>query len=365
MSFKYADGLVTVKIASGTKTDPIMLEANVVKCPDGSLFCSWTTGGNLEPLEKNYVAYSRSFDGGKSWTEAGILFMHPRKGMFCPETTLIDGKIFAFPGAYNDYYDTSFCQDFMSFVSESCDFGKTFCSPHFVGGGINGIHIKNVYDFGDRIIGAVSWIECENEIWASFENANKKCIVSGREIQGKSCEGKIIFPHPLCHSEYCGVIISEDRGKSWRICGKIGEKGMNLCEPVIGELSDKSLCMLMRNNAETGLYMSRSYNRGASWSEAEKTDIPSTIVKVSLVKDGNGNFYLLNHASNNKYDRTELNLWVSSDDMKNWSEKCTLIKSGDGTPCTYPDAFIDEKRGMLCFGWDDRSNIYYSEYPIR
>ncbi len=365
MSFIYADGMSTWHVASGTKKDPIMLEANVVKCPDGSLFMSWTTGGDVEPSDENYVCCSKSFDFGRTWTENKVLFMHPRKGMFCPETTLIGGKIVCFPGAYNHFLDTSFCQDFMTFMSESPDLGETFSTPRFLGSAINGIHVKNVYEYGDKIICGVSWNECADDVWASFENANKKCIVAGREYPPAGCNGRFIFPHPLCHNEYCGAMISEDGGKNWRIFGKIGRNGMHLTEPLIGFLSDGTLVMLMRNNADTGLYESRSSDGGMTWSEVQKTDIPSTIVKVSLVKDKNGRFYLLNHASNNRYDRTSLDLWISDDDMKTWSQKINLIRSDDGVPCTYPDAFIDEERGMLCFGWDDRRNIYYSEYPIR
>lgn len=361
MSFKFADNMFTKLIARGTEDDPIMLEANVVKCPDDSLFCSWTTGGDREPIERNYVAYSQSYDGGKSWTENKVLFMHPRKGMFCPETTLIDGKIITFPATYFDWSDTGFYQDVMSFISESDDCGSSFSTPRSVGNAINGIHVKNLYRFGERLVGACSWVECDGECWASFFGADKKCIVAGKEYLPTP---QNVFPHPIYHNEYCGVIISDDGGKSWRICGRIGKNGMYLVEPAIGQLSDGTLVMLIRHNGDTGLYESRSYDNGESWSEVKKTDIPSTIVKVSLVKDSAGKFYLLNHASNNRYDRTQLDLWISDDDMKTWSEKIVLIKSDDGTPCTYPDAFIDEERGMLCFSWDDRHNIYYSEYPI-
>lgn len=362
MSFIYADGMSTWHVASGTKKDPIMLEANVVKCPDGSLFMSWTTGGDREPVEENYVAYSRSFDGGRSWTEQNVLFMHPKKGMFCPETTLIDGKIACFPASYFSWDDTSFYQDVMTFISESSDFGRTFTSPRSVGNAINGIHVKNVCRFGERLVGACSFVECDGENWASFKDAKRPCIVAGREYPRTQAN---IFPNPIYHNEYCGVIISDDDGKTWRLCGKIGKNGMYLVEPAIGQLSDGTLVMLIRHNGDTGLYESRSHDGGETWSEVQKTDIPSTIVKVSLVKDKNGRFYLLNHASNNRYDRTSLDLWISDDDMKTWSQKINLIRSDDGVPCTYPDAFIDEERGMLCFGWDDRRNIYYSEYPIR
>jgi len=361
MAFIYADGLVTSLVASGTREDPIMLEANVVKCPDGSLFLSWTTGGDSEPVGRNYVAYSRSFDGGKTWTKDEILFMHPKKGMFCPETTLIDGKIVCFPASYYDWSDTSFFQDVMSYISESADCGSTFSVPRSVGNAINGIHVKNVYRLGKRLIGAVSWCECNGESWASFVGADKKCIVAGKEFASPPVN---IFPHPLYHNEYCGAMISDDDGKNWSICGKIGQNGMFLVEPAICCLSDGTLVMLIRHNGDTGLYESRSYDNGETWSKVSKTDIPSTIVKISLVKDSKGRIYLLNHASNNRYDRTQLDLWISDDDMRTWKDKRVLIRSDDGTPCTYPDAFIDEDRGMLCFGWDDRRNIYYSEYPI-
>ena len=38
--------------------------------------------------------------------------------------------------------------------------------------------------------------------------------------------------------------------------------------------------------------------------------------------------------------------------------------SDDDMPLCYPDGFIDEEKGALCFSWDDRKSVYYSEYPL-
>ena len=39
------------------------------------------------------------------------------------------------------------------------------------------------------------------------------------------------------------------------------------------------------------------------------------------------------------------------------------VQDSDRAVC-YPDGFIEEERGMPCFSWDDRNNIYYSEFPL-
>ena len=354
MSIYYNDKLFTKLAAPGIKNKSIMLEANVCRLEDDSLFMSWTGGGDREPLEENMTFFSKSYDNGRTWEESTVLFSHPRKGMFTPELFNYNSKIFAFPCSY--YNGSSFCQDCHSYISYSTDCGKTFSWPASIGNAINNIHVKGWLAVDDRIILSCSWIECTEESWACFDGANKKCIVAGKELLPKNYKG-------LYHQEYCGTLISDDGGENWRICGKIGSKGVGLVEPAIVQLSDGTIVMLIRNANDFRLYESRSYDLGETWSEAVPTDIPSAITKVSLAKDKNGVIYLLNNFTED-CSRNPLSLWISTDDMKTWSKKIDLVWSDGGEMLAYPDAFIDEERKMLCFGWDDRKNIYYSEYPI-
>lgn len=331
----------------------IMLEANLCRLSDQSLFMSWTCGGTCEPCEENITCFSKSYDNGRTWDDSTVLFSHPQKGIFTPEVMVVDGKIIAFPCSY--YNHTTFSQDCHSYISVSEDCSKSFTPPASIGNAINNIHTKGHLVIGKKIIVSCSWVEGSEDSWASFANQNKKCIVCGKEYLPENFT-------TLYHSEYCGVLISEDGGSNWRISGKIGFKGGCFVEPAIVQLSDGTLVMLMRRNRETWLYESRSYDLGESWSEIRRTDIPSAVVKVDLTRDSKGRIYLLN-SPNHERKRSPLSLWISDDDMKTWGTKVDLMWS-DTEPLAYPDAFIDEERGLLCFGWDDRKNIYYSEYPI-
>ena len=94
------------------------------------------------------------------------------------------------------------------------------------------------------------------------------------------------------------------------------------------------------------------------------------------MKDSKGVHYLV-HNADPSGRRSPLSLWISYDDLKTFEKKIDLISSDgnskikypieyeeEGSMCCYPDGFIDEERGVLCFGWDDRHNIYYSEYKL-
>lgn len=330
-----------------------MLEANLCRLSDQSLFMSWTCEGEGEPDEENITCFSKSYDNGRTWADSTILFSHPEKGIFTPEVMELNGKIIAFPCSY--YNHTRFSQDCHSYISVSEDCAASFSAPSSIGNAINNIHAKGHLVIGNKIIVSCSWVEGTEDSWASFERQKKKCFVCGKEFLPENFT-------TLYHSEYCGVLISEDGGNNWRISGKIGFKGGCFVEPAIVQLSDGCLVMLMRRNRETWLYESRSYDLGETWTEIKQTDIPSAVVKVDLTRDSNGRIYLLN-SPNHERKRSPLSLWISDDDMKTWSVKTDLMWS-DTDPLAYPDAFIDEARGLLCFGWDDRKNIYYSEFPI-
>lgn len=355
--FRMNERMTTVQVATGHGEDTIILEGIVRKLGDGSLFLSWTGGGRMEPCQKNRTMCSRSYDGGKTWEEERILFQHPVKGVFTPALFVDGNRLFAYPGSYYD--DTNFAQDMQSYWSVSEDGGKTFSSPASFPGCINNVHIKCTKKIGNRWIFACSWIELDGDCWAP-PGGEKACIVAGKEIPE--------WPNHVWdwnwhnHTEYCGALISEDEGKSWKICGRIGRKGRRFVEPMLVELSDGTLVMYLRTN-EPWLYESRSTDGGEHWSEGVRTEIPSAVTKVCLLRDQAGTIYLLHNP--NPAGRNPLELWISRDDLKTWEEKHILV-SGDGEKdwICYPDGFLDEERKMLCFAWENRKAVFYSEFPI-
>ena len=128
-SFEYAEGMFTTVIGRSTEEHTIILEPNLIKLPDGKgMMMSWTKGGSFEPDDANVTSYRRSYDGGRTWDEAKILFSHSTKGLYTPELSVAGGKIFAFPSTYAGTRDYE--RDFTSFISISEDGGETFTTPH-------------------------------------------------------------------------------------------------------------------------------------------------------------------------------------------------------------------------------------------
>lgn len=362
MSRVYHPDFRTVVVSTAPHEDPLVLEGIVRKLADGSLFLSWTGGGDAEPREENVTKYSRSFDNGCTWTSEEILFSHPKKGIFTPALFVDGTNLYAFPNSY--YNDTNFSQDMQSYISVSHDCGATFSAPRSLPGCINNVHIKCTLKVGKRWIFPCSWIEITGHYWASYINGNKPCIVGGKVTEPEETDQCAVCNSNWYgnHTEYCGVLISEDEGKSFQIRGRIGHEGTYFVEPMMTVLSDGTFVMLLRTG-EKRLYESRSYDSGETWTEPKATDIPSAITKVLLLKDSLGRIYLVHNPNGDSFHRSPLALWISEDDMQTWKYKIELARD-DTMPLCYPDGFLDEERQMLCLSWDDRKNIYYSEFPI-
>lgn len=109
------------------------------KMKDGSLICMFLTGGNDEPANDNFVAVSRSFDDGRTWTAPEMLFNQELRGVWCTEL-YTEGE---YPIAFVHTYNAS-ChyRELLTYYSESRDNGKTWSEPKTVPGHINGCSVR-------------------------------------------------------------------------------------------------------------------------------------------------------------------------------------------------------------------------------
>ena len=367
---EYHPNLKTSMIARATPELPFRLEGLVTPLPDGKLFACWTEGGIAEPRRGNYTCASISEDKGASWKEPFVLFRHPQKGLFTTVVYCFGGVIRAYLNTYQD--NTGFAEDMQSYYSESYDGGRTFTPPRSIPGCINNVHIKQSVKVGEDWILPFSWREITGNQWAfpTVGAPEKSCMVGGKESEhtalgvsmGEAAEIEAYYQWASQNTEeYVGVLITNPSGNRYRLRGRIQDPSISLCEPSLVELSDGTLVMYIRSNKERRLYESRSYNHGETWTPAVPLEIPTPITKVRLYRDHAGTIYFLHNPSYER--RSPLSLWISRDDLRTWSEKYDLVTDTD-LPLAYPDGYIDEENGLLCFAWDDRRNIYFSQWPI-
>lgn len=170
------------------------------------------------------------------------------------------------------------------------------------------------------------------------------------------------FKHPLN-----GVLISNNQGKSWQVSpGIAGAKGW--AENNLVELSDGSMAMLIRSDGDGCLLRSDSTDRGRTWTDPVRTDIPNPGSKARLHRFSDGRILLVHnpnaqtrHPSSRPQaacQRNPLAIWISDDDMKTWSVKRVLADFPG--MLAYPDGMLDEAGNMLHIAFDyNRHDVIY------
>lgn len=366
----FHQALETYTVFKGSEKLPFCLEGLVIPLEGSKLLATFTTGGTGEPRTENFTAITRSSDGGKTWSEPIPLFQHSTKGVFSTALYKQNGLIRIYLNTYRD--DTNFAEDMQSYFSDSYDNGLTFTIPRSIPGCINNVHIKQAVWHNERLLLPFSWREIEGKEWIfpAKESKSKPAYVLGNHVPQKNLPDDSTREECLKEwhrwarentNEYVGVLISDDQGKHYRICGQLGGKVKHLCEPTLAVLSDGSMLMYIRSNVEKSIFASHSYDNGESWSELERLDIPTPITKVRLYTRKNGDLLLLHNPSYT--ERSPLSLWISYDQGKTWPDKTDLITDSEH-PLAYPDGFIDEDNQCLCFTWEDRHNIYFSKWYL-
>lgn len=371
MERKYYDKMKTSVVFTHNEDFPLSRECLAIKLPDGSIFLTWTSGGFSEPLDGNMTMYSQSYDNGETWTAAKVLFEHPYKGVFTTALFVDDGVLYAYLNSYTSR--AQLYQDMQSYISKSYDNGKTFTVPFSIPGGANGVHIKQAFKSSNgRWIMPFSWCELTGEEWAAptLGNPINNAIIAGEKAKhtviptsydGMRAHMKNNAWGYNNHYQYVGVLISDDKGESYRMSGKLGGEVRWSWEPAIVQLSDGTLVIYYRAQHDGFTWESRSYDNGETWTKAVRTDIPNPSTKVRLYKDKKGYIYLI-HNPDSKI-RNPLSLWVSMDDMKTWEIKIDLVNS-PGMNINYPDGYIDNETDELCFSWEDQRDVYFSKIKL-
>jgi hypothetical protein len=170
-------------------------EPVIRRMPDGSIFCTFLTGGPTEPHNENIVAAIRSFDDGETWSKPIELFKHSARGVWCTEI-FAEGE---FPCMFVHTYnaETGY-REIKAFRSYTTDSGKTWGEPKSLPGGLANVSVRQgiVLSNGHWLF-PVYW----------------KIVEEGWDWSVVSQKG------PL----NCGVLISVDKGEYFQICGDLSD----------------------------------------------------------------------------------------------------------------------------------------------
>ena len=151
---------------------------------------------------------------------------------------------------------------------------------------------------------------------------------------------------PYCES---GVIIRDEKTGAFTrhaACRMDMSEGWIWSEPTVANLSDGSMAMLMRKCRSGWLYRCDSPDGGKTWGEYYKTDIPNPTNKPRLINLDGGRIAFIHTPNNAGIEnggwalRFPLELWISDDDMKSWSEKIRLTDFPGAY--SYSDGFYED-----------------------
>lgn len=137
---------------------------------------------------------------------------------------------------------------------------------------------------------------------------------------------------------------STDDGKTWTRFGPIQVPGhpYGIIQPTLFEAKDGVIVALCRSRGLGVVCRAESKDRGQTWSDAVRTDLPNPGAGIDVVKLKSGDLVLIyNHS---KMLRTPLNLARSSDDGKTWQ----IFKDLETEPGEYSyPAIIEASNGTL------------------
>ncbi|WPJ96737.1 sialidase family protein [Coraliomargarita algicola] len=338
------------------------------RLPNGEQAVFFMTGGNFEPESSNFVVMCRSHDEGQTWGEHEIIHqseackadlekvphnMDPNwKDRCVPEiaTTMseviVDGDTVC---VYLQIHDGHFGH-WRTAVTRSTDNGHTWSTPELFEAKPKRSMIRNLY--------LTSW--GEYLLPYQFQPTN-----------GDSEESFMDDPNKL--AQINGVLIGTGKNGPWEQGGEVqGPHGW--AEVNVIELSNEQLVMLCRSD-EGYLMRSESSDRGRSWTEYVKTDIPNPGSKFRLFKLKQGGILLLHNPSNQVHHpntkhrcptgRNPLSIWISNDNMQSWNyqeDVCTFPGA-----LSYPDGEIEESTSgtYLHFAFDyNRHDVIYMKVEL-
>lgn len=293
---------------------------------DGSLICTFLTGGATEPHNDNVVAISRSEDDGVTWSEPKVLFSHNNRGCWCTEVFADCEMPFAVIQTYNA---PSFYRELQTFCAFCDKSGNNWSEPVSFRGTINGCSVRQGIRLSNGdILFPVYWQEViRNFDWPDKEN----------------CLDNQSWPF------VSGVAISHNNGISYTRYGDI-RADVSLWEPNAVEVEDGHIIMYCRSN-QSELFISESFDYGKTWSKPALSGIPNPDTKVTILKV-RGQILMINNFGRKVGWDNRFNLCIyKSKDGKNF-EKVVPVDD-ENERFFYPHAFADDEKEKLYVAYEN------------
>ena len=270
----------------------------------GRIYASWISGGWNEPQKPNYEVIVYSDDKGNTWNDLYVIYSEE------PDTGTGDSELWCDPDGrlwifYAQHYST-----------KGWD-GRSGAWAF-------------VIDDPDAPVEQLKALAATMEPKRCFDGLlrTKPLVLSDGTW--------LAFPDDFADENNAIVYASEDKGLSWQVRGGAYLPiATDFDETVIVERLDGSLWMTVRNGSReiVGCY---SYDKGYTWTEAEKTGIANPVSRFNMVRLPSGRLLLINNDSSSS--RINMTAYLSEDDGATWPYKMLI----DATNTTYPDYCIDE-----------------------
>lgn len=316
-------------VYKGSPPDHCVCDQALRQLPNGEWVIIFMTGGDHEPRKENYIAMCRSKDRGVTWGKPETVLRFDNCACLLSEVIVHGQEIRIMAVTHLGFFE-----DWRNFVLTSRDNGQTWDKPVSFTPMPKRTFLRNLYisTWGEWFL---PW-----QTYDVMPDAAASPLRDGSIKQARN-----------------GVLISNDDGKTWTKSASIGPTS-GWAENNVVELRDGRLVMLIRADGAGCLRRSESTDRGRTWAQPERTDIPNPGSKFRLHRLSTGRIVLIHNPNPKCGVRNPLALWASDDDMKTWTYKRVLTDFPG--QLQYPDGFVDEEEGYVHFAFDyNRHDLIY------
>lgn len=298
----------------------------------GRLFCTFYSGRCTETLG-NYCVVLRSDDDGETWTEPICAACNGQMKRCFDSVLWIDpkGRLW-FTWASGHRYSV------YGVICENPDADELVWSEEFyIGEGVM-MNKPTVLSTGEWLFPVALW-----DYWYTEPTFN----------QIKRYGDLFLEEYLEKQEAYSGANVykSSDCGKTIRFAGgsrRIAERSHD--EHMIFEKNDGTLVMFTRT--KYGISRSYSYDKGVTWTAAEKSGLTGPNSRFHVRRLRSGRLLLVNH--DNYTGRNNLTAFLSEDDGETWPYKLLLDERSE---VSYPD-MTESDDGFLYIVYDRERGAY-------